>query len=232
MSSLQTLASNSPNFAVFAHAARLAEADGALAQPLGDDFVQADERAAADEQDVGRVHLNVLLLGMLAAALRRNVGHGAFEHFQQGLLHAFAADIAGDRDVLAGLADLVDFVDVQNTALGRFDVEIGRVQQFQQQVLHVFAHVAGFGQRGGVADGKRHVQNPGQRAGQQRFARAGGAEQQDVRLVDFNVGRLGAERQPLVMAVHRDGQHFLGVLLADHVLVELLNDFARRWECA
>ena len=54
-------------------------------------FVEADERAAADEQDVRRVHLDVLLLGMLAAALRRNVGDGAFEHLQQGLLHAFAA---------------------------------------------------------------------------------------------------------------------------------------------
>ena len=35
------------------------------------------------------------------------------------------------------------------------------------------------------------------------------------------------KRQPLVVAVHRDGQHFLGVLLADDVFIELRNDFAR-----
>ena len=48
-----------------------------------------------------RVHLDVLLLGMLAAALRGDVGDGAFEHLQQGLLHAFAGDVAGDADVVA-----------------------------------------------------------------------------------------------------------------------------------
>jgi hypothetical protein len=47
------------------------------------------------------------------------------------------------------------------------------VQQLEQQVLDVLADVAGLGQRGGVADGERHVQDPGQRAGQQRLARAG-----------------------------------------------------------
>ena len=38
----------------------------------------------------------------------------------------------------------------------------------------------------------------------------------------------GAEHQPLVVVVHGDGQHLLGVLLADDVLVELRDDFARR----
>ena len=50
------------------------EADLPLAQALADDVFQPDERAAADEQDLRRVHLDVLLLGMLAAALRRDVG--------------------------------------------------------------------------------------------------------------------------------------------------------------
>ena len=79
----------------------------------------------------------------------------AFEHLQQGLLHAFAGHVAGDGDVLAGLADLVDLVDVDDAALGRFDVEVGGVQELQQEVLDVFADVAGFGERGGVADGER-----------------------------------------------------------------------------
>ncbi len=55
-----------------------------------------------------------------------------------------------------------------------------------------------------------------------------GPEQQDVRLIDFDVGAFGPEHQPLVMAVDGDGQNFLGVLLADHVFVEMGDDFARR----
>ena len=72
------------------------------------------KRAAADEQDVRRVHLDVLLLGVLAAALGGDVGDRPLEHLQQGLLHALAADVAGDGDILGGLADLVDLVDVDD----------------------------------------------------------------------------------------------------------------------
>ena len=37
-----------------------------------------------------------------------------------------------------------------------------------------------------------------------------------------------AVRQPLVVVVHRDRQHLLGVVLADHVVVQHLADLARR----
>jgi hypothetical protein len=91
----------------------------ALPEPPADDVLEPDERAAADEEDVRRVDLDVLLLGVLAAALRRHVGDGALEHLEQGLLHALAGHVAGDRDVVRGLADLVDLVDVDDAALGR-----------------------------------------------------------------------------------------------------------------
>ena len=58
------------------------EADrGALAAPR-DDLLEARKRAAADEQDVRRVDLQEFLLRMLAAALRRNGGDGAFHDLQ------------------------------------------------------------------------------------------------------------------------------------------------------
>lgn len=79
-----------------------AEADAADVGGTGlDHLVQPGERAAADEQDVLGVHLQEFLLRMLAPALRRNACHGAFDQLQQGLLHAFAGHIAGDRRVLA-----------------------------------------------------------------------------------------------------------------------------------
>src|SRR4029079_31698 len=105
----------------------LTETDRTFAQSLGDNLVQPDESATGEKQNVRRVHLNVLLLRMLAAPLWWNIRHRAFEHLQQRLLHAFPADIAGNRHVLAGFADLVDFVDVQNAALGRLDIKIGSV---------------------------------------------------------------------------------------------------------
>ena len=148
--------------------------------------------------------------------------------FKQRLLDALAGDVAGDRDVVRGLADLVDLVDVDDPALGGFEVEVGGVQQLEQDVLDVLADVAGLGERGGVADGEGDVEDPGQGPGQQGLAAAGRADQEDVRLVELDLG-LGvlAVDQPLVVVVHGDRQDLLGPLLADHVGVELLLDLAR-----
>ena len=93
------------------------EAERLLAGAPLDLLVEADERAAADEQDVRRVDLEELLVRVLAPALRRNVGDGAFEDLQQRLLDAFARHVAGDRGVLVLAADLVDFVDVDDALL-------------------------------------------------------------------------------------------------------------------
>src|SRR4029078_8735110 len=59
-----------------------------LADAPLDRLVEADERAAANEQDVGRVDLEELLVRMLAPALRGHIGDGAFENLQQRLLDA------------------------------------------------------------------------------------------------------------------------------------------------
>ena len=203
------------------------ETDRLAAETTADDVVDPHERSTADEQDVRRVHLDVLLLGVLAAALRRHVGHGAFEHLEQGLLHAFAGHVAGDRHVLAGLGDLVDFVDVDDAALGRFHVEIGGVEQLQDEVLDVFAHVAGFGEGRGVADGEGHVEYLGERAGEERLTATGRPDEQDVALFHFDFAGTAAEAEPLVVVVNGDGEHLLGALLADHVLIEAFLDRAR-----
>ena len=212
--------------------AGLAEAHRALAQPLADNVLQPHEGAAADEEDIRGVHLDVLLLRMLPPALRRHVGDGAFEHLQQRLLNAFARDVARDRHVLTGLANLVDLIDVQHASLRRLQVEVRGVEQLEQEVFHVLAHVAGFRERGRVADGERHIQDSSQGARQQRLARSRRAEQEDIRLFDLDVGALPIEGQPFVMVVYGDRQDFLGGGLADHVLVEVADDFPRRGDLA
>ncbi len=135
------------------------------------------------------VHLDVLLLGMLAAALRGDVGDGAFEHFQERLLDAFAGDVAGDGDVAGGFADLVDLVDVDDAALRGFQIVVGVLKKLQEDVFDVFTDVAGFGERGGVADREGDVEDAGEGFGEERFAAAGGADEQDVALVDFDIIR-------------------------------------------
>ena len=123
-----------------------AEADPALADALLDDLLEPLEGAAADEQDVAGVDLDVFLVRVLAAALRRDVGDGALDDLQERLLHALAGDVAGDRRVVGLARDLVDLVDVDDAALGALDVEVGGLDEAQQDVLDVLADVAGLGQ--------------------------------------------------------------------------------------
>ena len=137
--------------------------------------------------------------------------------------------------VIDGLSDLrrdlVDFVDVDDAALRPLDVVVGGLQQLQDDVLDILADIAGLGQRRGVRHGEGHVEDARQRLRQQRLAGAGRADQQDVRLRQLDVVVLGLVVEPLVVVVDRDRQHLLGVVLADHVVVENLADFLRASEC-
>ena len=135
------------------------------------------------------------------------------------------------------LADLVDLVDIDARRVGRLrDRSRPRAADFREQVFHVLADVAGFGERGRVADGERHVQALGQRLGEQRLARAGRADQKNVRLIDVDMifARRaifidgGLQRaEPLVVIVHRNRERPLRVILADDVRVEQRFQFAR-----
>src|SRR5262249_48209521 len=197
------------------------EAHARAAHAVLDDLVEPDEGAAAQEQHVRGVDLDELLVRVLAAALRRHVGDGALEDLQDRLLHALTGHVALYRRVLGLARDLVDLVDVHDAAFRPLDVVIGRLQQPQNDVLDVLADVARFRQRRGVGDRERNAEHLGERLRQQRLAGAGGADHEDVRLLQLDVARSAAAGlDPLVVVVHRHRQHLLGALLADHVLVE------------
>jgi len=159
-----------------------AKAHRSLPDPLLDDPVDAVERTAADEQDVRGVDLDEVLVRVLAATLGRNVGERAFEDLEQRLLHAFTGDIASDRRVVGLAGDLVDLVDVDDAALGLGHVEVGGLDQAQQDVLDVLADIPGLGQGCRVGNAERHVQDLGQGLGQERLAGAGGPTR---RMFDF-----------------------------------------------
>ena len=97
---------------------------------------------------------------MLAPALRRHRSDGAFHDFQQSLLHAFARHVAGDGRVVGLAGDLIDLVDIHDSALRAFHVVFRRLQQLEDDVFDVFAHVTGFGQGGRVGHRERDVKNP------------------------------------------------------------------------
>ncbi len=167
-------------------------------------------------------------MGVLAPALRRHARDRALQDLQQRLLHALARHVARDRRVVRLARDLVDLVDVDDPGLGLLDVEVGGLDQLQQDVLDVLADVAGLGQRGRVGDRERHVQDPRQRLCQQRLAAAGRAQQQDVRLGQLHLGvALAGHLHALVVVVDRHRQRALGLFLADHVVVQHVADLAR-----
>ena len=137
-------------------------------------------------------------------------------------------DVPGDRRVVGLARDLVDLVDVDDARLGLLDVVVGGLDQLQQDVLDVLADIPGLRQGGRIGDRERHVQDPRQRLGQQRLAAAGGTEQQDVRLLQLDVGLAGHHHlHALVVVVDGHRQRALGWILADHVLVQHVVDLTR-----
>lgn len=146
-----------------------AEADRRALAACGDDLLEPGEGAAADEQDVGGVDLQELLLWVLATALGRHRGDRPLHDLEQSLLHALAGDVAGDRGVVRLAADLVDLVDVDDAALRPLDVVVGRLQELQDDVLDVLAHITGLGERRRIRHRERHVEDPGKRLGEQRL---------------------------------------------------------------
>src|SRR6516162_3291103 len=197
-----------------------AKANRGRSPARGDDLLEPIEGTSAHEQDVSRVDLQEFLLRMLASALRRHRRDGALHDLEQGLLNALARDVAGDRGVVGLAADLVDLVDIDDAALGPLDIVVGGLQQLEDDVLDVLADIAGFGERGRIRHREGHVEDARERLRQQRLARAGRADQQDVRLRELDVVVLGLVVETLVVIMDRDREHLLSVILADDIVVK------------
>ena len=202
-----------------------AEAEGVLAGRIGKEFLDSGKSTAADEENVARIELDALLVGVLAAALGRDGCHGALEYLEEGLLDAFAGHVAREGRVLAFAGDLVDLVDVDDAALSFLDVVVGRLEQPDEDVFDVFADVAGFGEGRRVGDRKRNAEGLGQRLDEVGLARAGRADHQNIALLKLDI-RIGHAVDALVVVVDGHGDRFFGAVLADNVLVEELDDLA------
>jgi hypothetical protein len=196
------------------------EADGVLADPALDDLVEAGEGAAADEQDVRGVDREELLVRMLAPALRRHRGNRSLEDLEQRLLDALPGDVARDGRVVRLARDLVDLVDVDDPGLGLLDVEVGGLDELEEDVFDVLADVARLGQGCRVGDRERDVQDPRERLREQRLPAPRRAEEEDVRLLQLDLRVLEPHAHALVMVVDGHGERALRLLLRDDVVVQ------------
>src|SRR5690606_8190757 len=77
----------------------------------------------------------------------------------------------------------------------------------------------------GVGDGKGNVEDAGKALGQKGFSASGGADHDDIALLQFHVIHFGGTVDPLVMVVNGHGQRLLGMVLPDDVLIEDIPDF-------
>src|SRR3546814_13336688 len=82
---------------------------------------------------------------------------------------------------------LVDFVDIDDAALRLFDVVVGGLKQFQDDVLDILADIAGFGQCRRVGHGEGHVAEAGEGLCEQSLAAAGRADAQHVRFTQLDL---------------------------------------------
>src|SRR5690606_12964464 len=164
-----------------------AETDARLVGTVLDDLVEAVEGAAADEEDVGGIDLDEVLVRMLAPALRRHRGYRAFHQLQERLLHAFARHVAGDRGGVALARDLVDFVNVDNALLGLLARRAALLQKRPVHVLDPVADIAGFAQRRRTGQPEGNTEHARSWLGEQGLAGPARARKQAIKRGQLNL---------------------------------------------
>ena len=72
------------------------ETHGMGIKTLGYLTLDAIERSSAYKQDIARINMNIILVGMLAASLWWDINHSALKEFEHGLLNTLSTDITSD----------------------------------------------------------------------------------------------------------------------------------------
>src|SRR5208282_4891570 len=131
----------------------------------------------AEFDEVVRVELREEGLDVLGASglyvgseSQRVLRDPVLDDLQESLLDSLARHVARDGDVLALARDLVDLIDVHDTALGGPYVSAGVLDELEQDVLDVLADVAGLRKRSGVGHGEGDFELPRERLGEEGLA--------------------------------------------------------------
>ena len=122
---------------------------------------------------------------MFSASLRRNIGKGALDNLQEGLLYAFSGNIPGNGRAVGLPGYLIYFIDIDDTTTGKLHVVICRLEEIEDDVFHILSNISCFCKCGGICNGKRHVQYLGQGLGEKGLAAPGGTDEHDIALLQL-----------------------------------------------
>ena len=195
-------------------------------QSVADNFAQAVKCTTAYKKDIGCIDLDKFLIRMLSSALGRNVRNSSFDDLQKSLLNALARNVAGYRAVFALARNLINLIDINNSALGFFYVEISCLNKAKQNILYVLADIARFCKGCGIGNGKRNVKHPCKRLRKKGFSYAGRTEEENVAfaqlyLIGIALSLFNQRVNALVVVINSNRKRNLCVILTDNVFVKL-----------
>ena len=207
---------------------------------VGDLALYAVEGSSADEEDIFGVDRYHLLIRMLAPSIRRHEHSRAFQKLKQSLLHTLAADIAGDRGVVALTGNLVDLIDKDYTLFGTLHVIVAILEQSCQKRLDILAYISGLCEDRGVDYCEGNIEKTSYTLGKQCLSGSGRTDHDDVGFLDLHLllirlryGILkrclrsllvacGLLRHSFVMIIDGHRKVLLRLILTDHILVKII----------
>jgi len=81
---------------------------------------------------------------MFTSAIGRNIGNGSFQNLQQCLLYAFTRNISCNGWVFTSAGNFINFIYINDSMLCLFNVVVCRLNQLEQNIFNIFAHIACF----------------------------------------------------------------------------------------
>ena len=138
-----------------------------------------------------------------------NTNHSAFENFQECLLHTLTGNIAGNGDVCRFTGNFIDLINVDNTTLRPFKVEVRSMKQSGKYRFNIITNISRFGQRCGINNGKGYFKQIGKSLGKEGFSCPGRSNKHDIAFFNNNfimlmLVLLGID--PFVVVINRHGE--------------------------
>ena len=211
------------------------KANSLFTNTISNNLIQANKSATTDEQDIGGINVNKLLLRVLTASCWRNTSNRTLKNLQKCLLNAFTGDITSNREVLGLASNLINLIDVDNTYLSALNIAICGSNELKQDILDIFTNVTSLGKGGCVSNGKRNLKKTSKCLSKQGFTSTGWAQEQDVGLCNLNIllaflRLIVARKNTTIVVVHRYRHSTLCVFLTHYVLRQLIVNLMRSWQ--
>ena len=124
---------------------------------------------------------------MLPASLRRYGGDCSLEDFQQGLLNALPRHISSDGRIFRFSRDFIDFININNSGFSPLGIVVCGLEELQEYVLDILAHIASLSQGSSVGDREGNVQALCKRLCQVGLSATGWANHENVGLGNFYI---------------------------------------------